>query len=46
LDKNNPENYFSFRVPQLFSMKKKVGKKELALTVLKTAEKFRGPLRA
>jgi hypothetical protein len=46
LDKNNPEIYFSFRVLQLFSLKKKVGKKELAPAVEKTAEKSRDPLRA
>jgi len=46
LNKNNPENYFSFRVPQLFSSKRKAGKKELAPVVEKTAEKFRDRLRA
>jgi hypothetical protein len=40
------KNYFSFRVSQLFSLKKKASKKELAPSVEKTAEKFRNPLHA
>jgi len=46
LEKNNPEKLFFVGVLRLFSCKKKVGKKELAPAIEKTAEKFRDPLRA
>jgi len=46
LEKNNPEKLFFVGVPQLFSCKKKVGKKEHTPFVEKTSEKFRDPISA